>query len=141
MKKAIAKARVYGVGIVTCYNTTHVGRLADYPQIAAEKGMIGMLYVKAPVIVAPWGGKKRLLGTNPVSFAIPAGKEQPIVADFATSAASEGKIRIKRNHGQKLPADWIIDKHGGPSVNPDDFYNGGAILPFGGFKGYAVSLL
>ncbi len=141
MKKAIAKARVYGVGIVTCYNTTHVGRLADYPLMAVENDMIGMLYVKAPVIVAPWGGRKRLLGTNPISFAIPAGKEAPIVADFATSASSEGKIRIKRNHGEMLPAEWIIDKDGKPSVNADDFYNGGAILPFGGFKGYAVSLL
>ena len=141
MKKAIAKARVYGVGIVTCYNTTHVGRLADYPLMAVESDMIGMMYVKAPVIVAPWGGRERLLGTNPISFAIPAGKENPIVADFATSASSEGKIRIKRNHGEKLPPGWIIDKRGYPSVDAADFYSGGAILPFGGFKGYAVSLL
>jgi LDH2 family malate/lactate/ureidoglycolate dehydrogenase len=141
MKKAITKARVYGVGIVTCFNTTHVGRLADYPLMAVDVDMIGMLYVKAPVIVAPWGGRRRLLGTNPISFAIPAGREDPIVADFATSASSEGKIRIKRNHGEILPPNWVIDKEGNPSVNADDFYNGGALLPFGGFKGYAISLL
>jgi LDH2 family malate/lactate/ureidoglycolate dehydrogenase len=140
MKKAISKARVYGVGIVTCFNTTHIGRLADYPLMAVERDMIGMVYVKAPVIVAPWGGRERLLGTNPISFAIPAGKEDPIVADFATSASSEGKIRIKRNHREKLPPGWIIDKKGNPSVDASDFYSGGAILTFGGFKGYAISL-
>jgi uncharacterized oxidoreductase len=142
MKLAIKKARSLGVGIVTSYNTNHVGRLADFSILAADQDMIGIFAAKsAPPMVEPWGGVSRVLGTSPFSFAIPSGKSRPIVSDFATSIASQGKIRVALMRGQRLPRGWILDSKGRPSVNPADYYDGGAILPFGEYKGYALNLM
>jgi LDH2 family malate/lactate/ureidoglycolate dehydrogenase len=141
MKIALKKAKTSGVGIVSCYNTTHIGRLADYARLAVENKMIGLLFVKTPAQVSPFGGYGRILGTNPVSFGIPAGKEASIIADFSTSAASEGKIRIKKIRKEELPVGWLLSKQGNSTLNPIDFYEGGSLLPFGEFKGYALSLI
>ncbi len=141
MKVAIAKAKKYGVGTVTALRTNHLGRIADYTQLATESGMIGIAIVKGIPGAAPWGGRERLLGTSPMSFAIPAGKERPIVVDFATSISSEGKIRVKRWKKTRLPRGWILDKLGNPSTNPEDYYAGGAIQTFGTYKGYGLNLV
>ena len=104
MELAMKKAREYGIGTVSVFNCNHAGRIAEYPILAAENGMIGLLMVKAfGPIVAPWGGKARILSTSPMSFAIPAKTEPPIVADFATSMSAEGKIRVKNARGEKIP--------------------------------------
>ena len=124
------------------YNCNHAGRIAEYPILAAERGMIGLLMVKAfGPIVAPWGGKARILSTSPMSFAIPAKTEPPIVADFATSMSAEGKVRVKNARGEKIPFGWVLNSEGKPTDNPADLYNGGALLPFGESKGYALNLL
>ena len=142
MELAIKKAREYGVGTVAAYNCNHAGRIAEYPILAAESGMIGILMVKAyGPIVAPWGGKSRILSTSPMSFAIPARTEPPIVADFATSISAEGKIRVKNARGEKIPFGWVLNSDGKPTDNPADLYNGGALLTFGESKGYALNLL
>ena len=130
MNLAIAKARKFGVGSVTALRTNHLGRIADYTQMAADKRMIGLAFVKGIPGVAPWGGRERLLGTSPISFAVPAREEDPIVVDFATSISSEGKIRVKRWKKMKLPAGWIVDVRGNPSRDPEDYYSGGAIHTF-----------
>jgi LDH2 family malate/lactate/ureidoglycolate dehydrogenase len=142
MELAIKKAREYGTGTVAVYNCHHAGRIAEYPLIAAQNDMIGMLMVKAfGSIVAPWGGKGRVLSTSPMSFAIPAKTEPPIVADFATSMSAEGKVRVKHARGEKIPFGWILNSEGKPSDNPADLYNGGALLTFGESKGYSLNLL
>jgi LDH2 family malate/lactate/ureidoglycolate dehydrogenase len=142
MELAIRKAREYGVGIVAVFNCNHAGRIAEYPILAAENGMIGMLMVKAfGSIVAPWGGKSRILSTSPMSFAIPAKTEPPIVADFATSMSAEGKVRVKNARGEKIPFGWVLNSEGKPTDNPADLYSGGALLTFGESKGYALNLL
>jgi len=92
-------------------------------------------------IVAPWGGRGRVLSTSPMSFAIPAKTEPPIVADFATSISAEGKIRVKAARGEKIPLGWVLNSEGKPTDNPQDLYNGGALLTFGESKGYALNLL
>ena len=142
MELAIEKAKEYGIGTVAVYNCNHAGRIAEYPILAAESGMIGLLMVKAlGSIVAPWGGKGRILSTSPMSFAIPARTEPPIVADFATSMSAEGKVRVKNARGEKIPFGWVLNSEGKPTDNPADLYNGGALLPFGESKGYALNLL
>jgi LDH2 family malate/lactate/ureidoglycolate dehydrogenase len=142
MELAMKKAREYGIGSVAVYNCNHAGRIAEYPLLAAENGMIGMLMVKAfGSIVAPWGGKGRILSTSPMSFAIPASSEPPIVADFATSMSAEGKVRVKNARGEKIPIGWVLNSEGKPTDNPADLYSGGALLPFGESKGYALNLL
>ncbi len=142
MELAIKKASEYGTGSVTVFNCNHTGRIAEYTSMAASKDMIGIFMVKAlGSIVAPWGGKERILSTNPLSFAIPAESEPPIVADFATSILAEGKIRVKYARGERIPLGWVLDASGKPTENPADLYNGGVLLPFGESKGYALNLL
>jgi LDH2 family malate/lactate/ureidoglycolate dehydrogenase len=91
--------------------------------------------------VAPFGGAGRALGTNPYSFAVPAGAREPFLADFATSVVAEGKLQVARAKGMRVAEGIILDSEGRPSTDPNDFYKGGTMLPFGGHKGYALSLL
>ena len=142
MELAIKKAREYGTGIVAIFNCNHAGRIADYPLLAAQNDMIGIMMVKAyGDLVAPWGGKGRLLATSPLSFAVPAKTSPPIVGDFATSSSAEGKVRVKNARGEKVPLGWLIDSRGKQTEDPADLYKGGALLTFGQWKGYALNLL
>ena len=112
--------------------------------MTAEQGMIGLAMCNSGPkegIVAPYGGRKPRLSTNPISAGVPAGKVKPFLMDFATSVVAEGKVRIKYFRGEKVPLGWIIDKEGNPTENPGDLYEGGALLTFGRHKGYALSLL
>ncbi|MBN1687142.1 MAG: Ldh family oxidoreductase, partial [Spirochaetales bacterium] len=93
---------------------------------------------------APFGGRERRLCTNPIAMAFPAEGDGPILGDFATSVAAEGKIRVYRARGESLPDGWILDKHGRPSNDPNDFYDGGSVLPIGGpvaHKGYTLAFM
>jgi len=140
MEMAIKKAEMYTIGCVVVHNLGHIGRLADYSSMAIERGMIGVaMHGDLSKSVAPFGGIEAKIGTNPISVAIPSGKEEPFVMDFATSVIAEGKIRDKLQRGSKVPEGWIIDKEGRPTTNPADLYAGGAILPFGGSQGYKAS--
>jgi uncharacterized oxidoreductase len=151
MQIAIDKAKKTGVGVVGIFNCNHIGRLADYTQMALENGMIGFIACNSDPCVAPYGGRKIVLSTNPLSYGIPAGKEKPIIVDFATSMAAEGKIRTALYKGQQLPSGWIVDSRGQPSTDPADLYEpplppeqiklAGAILPAGGHKGYGLGLV
>lgn len=144
MELAIEKAEKSAIGAVSVFNCNHVGRLADYTLMAAKKNMMGLAFVNAAKIVAPFGGMDRMLGTNPISFAAPMAKERPFVFDMATSVCAEGKIWVKLHSKQSLPEGWILDKEGRPSGNPADLYSGGVILPLGGYvgyKGYGLSLV
>ncbi|MGA3108433.1 MAG: Ldh family oxidoreductase, partial [Candidatus Bathyarchaeia archaeon] len=93
MELAIDKARRTGVGAVGVFNCNHIGRLAEYAQMAVANGMIGFITANCEPYVAPYGGRTPVLGTNPLSYAIPAGRENAVVVDYATSAAAEGKVR------------------------------------------------
>ncbi len=142
---AIKKAKEAGVSAVTMRNLSHLGRLGAYAEMAAKEGLAAWLYCGsggyAP-LQAPYGGRERRLCTNPMAMAFPAEGDGPILSDFATSVAAEGKIRVYRARGEKLPDGWILDKNGRPSNDPNDFYNGGSVLPIGGpvaHKGYSLA--
>ncbi|MFN8007229.1 MAG: Ldh family oxidoreductase [Terriglobia bacterium] len=149
MELAIAKAQESHVATVVARCCNHAGRLGCYTQLAAERGFFALGVCNSPIhghFVLPWGGRKPRLATNPISFAVPCGKSSPIVADFSTAESSEGKIRLYRNLGKPLPAGWIVDADGEPTRDANAFYGPpmGAILPFGGdkgYRGYALSLL
>lgn len=151
MNLAIEKAKKNGVSAVGIFNCNHIGRLADYTQMAIENDMIGFIAANSDPNVAPYGGRKIVLSTNPLSYGIPAGREKPIVVDFATSTTAEGKVRAVLYRGEKLPPGYIVDSEGRPSTNPADLYEpplppeqiklAGAILPAGGHKGYGLSLV
>jgi LDH2 family malate/lactate/ureidoglycolate dehydrogenase len=139
MELAIAKARAANVAAVTVSRQGHVGRVADYPLMAAREGLIAWMFCdsgRGPKQVVPFGGRAPRLGTNPLCIALPCDLEAPVFLDMATSAAAGNKLRVYRNRKQPLPPGWIVDKDGNPSTNPDDFFQGGALLPVGGAQGH-----
>jgi len=145
MELAIEKAEKATVSVVCAFDLYHVGRLADYTMLAAEKNMIGVAMVNSTPMVAPYGGVERLISTAPISYAFPTGRENPFVLDIATSVCAEGKVRVSLHKGEKLTEGFIIDKNGNPSTDPADLYEGGAILPLGGdlvgYKGFGLGLV
>lgn len=142
MDLAMKKAERNSIGASGVIKCNHIGRLGAYAHQAAKKNFIGIaLCNSSPAWVAPYGGKTRMLGTNPIAIAIPTGDDRPFLMDFATSIVAEGKVRVKFYENKPFPEEVIIDKNGRPSRNPADLYEGGAILPFGRHKGYAISLV
>ncbi len=144
MELAMAKAKALGIAAVGLSRTGHVGRLADYAEMAANAGQVAMLWANAVfgLNVAPWGGAARRLGTNPHAIAIPGGAAPAMVLDFATSVVAEGKIRVKRNRGERAPEGWFMDSEGRPCTDPTVFYGEprGAIYPAADHKGYGMGL-
>lgn len=146
---AVAKARARGVCAITVRRQSHMGRLGWYSARAARQGMIAFVTAdsgRAPKVVAPLGGRERRLGTNPLSFAVPSDLDGPVVLDMATSAVAQGKVRIAKARGQRLPSDCIVDDEGQLTSDPEALGEdeGGALLPFGGdqmHKGYGLSFM
>ena len=130
-----------GVAAVTIRDCNHVGRLGEYVTALADQGLVGLAFCNAGPVVAPFGGAGRALGTNPFAWAAPGGPGGPLVADFSTAAVAEGKLRLAAADGRPLAEGLIVDSAGRPSTNADDFYAGGALLPFGGHKGSGMSVL
>lgn len=139
MRHTIAKAKTQNVAATTVYRQGHIGRLASYPLMAAAEGMIAMITAdsgRSPKHVAPFGGAKARLGTNPICFAVPSDLEGPLFFDMATSAAAAGKITVALARGKEVPPGWLIDAEGRPTNDPAQLRKGGALLPLGGSEGY-----
>ena len=139
MRYTIEKAKKQNVAATTVFHQSHIGRLASYPLLAAADGMIAMVTAdsgRSPKHVAPFGGAKARLGTNPICFAVPSNLEGPLVFDMATSAAAAGKINVATARGEQVPKGWLIDSEGKPSTDPKVLRAGGALLPLGGTEGY-----
>jgi hydroxycarboxylate dehydrogenase B len=142
---AVDKARAQGLAAVALRRTSHVGRLADYAELAAAEGLIGMLWANARhgLNVAPWGGAARRLGTNPHAIAIPGPRGTVVMShDFATSVWAEGKLRVKFNRGEPVPEGIMLNGRGEPSTDPREYYRDpvGSLLTAGQHKGYGLSL-
>lgn len=144
MKLAIAKAKEHGVGIVGLGRAGHVGRLADYMEMAAEEGMIGSAAVCVGAgSVTFYGGMQRITGTNPMAYGIPRRNGEHIVLDFATSAMSMGELGKRRTRNEPIPDNVMLDGHGNPTNSLDTFRGPprGVLLPFGGYKGSGLNLV
>lgn len=147
MDLAISKAKNVGSGWIAVRNSNHFGIAAQHALKALEEDMIGIVMTNASALVAPTFSIERLLGTNPICVAIPAGNEPPFVADFATTTAANGKLEILQRKNQEAPQGWIQDKDGNISINPHELKGGGALLPLGGdrehgsHKGYALGAI
>src|SRR5438132_12335176 len=142
---AIERARAHGLAAVALRGANHVGRLADYAETAAREGLVGMVWVNARggLNVAPWGGAARRLGTNPHAIAIPGPNGTVAMShDFASSVWAEGKLRVKYNRGETVPAGIMLNGRGEPSTDPKEFYTEppGSLLTAGAHKGYGLSL-
>jgi LDH2 family malate/lactate/ureidoglycolate dehydrogenase len=147
MKVAIEKAKAAGTGWVSVKNSNHFGIAGHHAMMALEDDMIGIAMTNASALVAPTFSKERMLGTNPIAVAIPAGKEPAFVADFATTTAANGKMEMLQRKNLEAPTGWVLTKAGEPSTNADEMRNGGLLLPLGGdkehgsHKGYALGAI
>jgi LDH2 family malate/lactate/ureidoglycolate dehydrogenase len=144
MRVAIEKARQVGTGWVTIRNSNHFGIAGYHAMVALPEGMIGFAMTNAGPLVAPTFSKDKLLGTNPIAVAIPAGEEPPFVLDMATTTAAYGKLEILQRKNQPTPTGWVQDAAGRPDTDAHAVRKGGALLPLGGdrehgsHKGYGL---
>ncbi len=134
MQVAIDKAKNVGTGWVSVQNSNHFGIAGVHAMMALENDMIGIAMTNASALVAPTFSKDKMLGTNPIAVAIPAGNEQPFVADFATTTAANGKLEMLQRKNEPSPKGWIQSKTGEESTNANELKEGGALLPLGGTR-------
>ncbi len=145
MEIAIEKAKTAGTGWVSTRHSNHYGIAGYYSMMALAHDMIGICMTNANPLVAPTLSVSRLLGTNPIAVAIPADKQPPFVADFATTPIARGKLAVSAKKGEKVPAGFVQDADGNPSDDPDILTRGGSMLTLGGdyqhgsHKGYCMS--
>lgn len=135
-----ARARMHGLAALAVNNCTHFSALWYEVERVAELGLAGLAMCPSYATVAPTGGTKALLGTNPFAFGWPRPGQAPYVFDFATSVAARGEIELYRRAGKPLPEGWAIDVNGAPTTDPGQAL-AGAMLPFGGHKGSAIATM
>lgn len=141
MQTAIAKATTQGIAYVGVRNSCHFGAAGYYAWLAAEEGLIGIAMANdIPSVTAP-GARGAVTGSNPLAYAIPADKHRPIILDMAISTVAGGKVNAAKALGLPIPDNWIVDRDGRPTTDPSQFFNGGALLPMAGHKGYGLALL
>ncbi len=141
--EVVKLAKASGIAMAGMMNCNHVGRVGEWVELAAASDVIAIMTVGGPsdIVTAPFGGSETALSTNPIAAGVPAGSRDPMILDYATSAQAVGKIRIAQARGLPVPENSILDSDGNPSTDPDDFFDGGLLLAFGGHKGYALSIL
>lgn len=147
MRRVIEKAKQHGVGLGCVSHSNHYGIASYYAMLALEHDMIGISSTNSVRYGVATFGKDIMLGTNPLAFAIPAGKEPAFVLDFATTTVPRGRLEVFKRKGLPLQFGWAVDKEGEPTTSPDEALMG-ALLPLGGFgtesgghKGYGLGLL
>lgn len=147
MQLAMEKARQVGTGWVSTRNSNHYGIAGYYAMMALEEDMIGLCMTNANPLVAPTFSISRMMGTNPIAVAIPAGENPPFVADFATTPIARGKLAVSEKKGEKVPLGFVQDKTGTPSDDPAILKQGGSMLTLGGdrthgsHKGFCLSAI
>ncbi|MEA3345997.1 MAG: Ldh family oxidoreductase [Chloroflexota bacterium] len=154
MRMAIAKAENHGVGLVAVRNSNHYGIAGYYAMMALEHDLIGLSLTNSGPYVVPTFGREPVLGTNPISVAVPTGRERPFVLDMSTAVATLGKLEVYDRRDQELLPGWAIDAQGEPTASAAEVLRnladraGGGIMPlggrgeeYGGHKGYGLALL
>jgi hydroxycarboxylate dehydrogenase B len=145
-QRGIDKAGRQGVAVVALRNSGHLGRIGEWAEMAAAAGMVSLHFVNTSgggILVAPFGGTQRRLSANPIAAGVPVPNGIPIIVDISTCTIAEGKIKVAFNKGATVPEGCILDGQGQPTNDPTAFYASppGAILPFGGHKGFGLSIL
>jgi len=137
----IEKVKSAGIAILAIRSSHHFAALWPDVEPLAEQGLVALSVVNSMTCVVPHGARKPLFGTNPIAFAAPRAGGQPIVFDLATSAIANGDVQIAAREGRMLPAGMGVDRSGQPTEDPKAILDGGALLPFGGYKGSALSMM
>ena len=138
MREAIRLAKQHGIGAVAVRNSNHFGTCMYFTRIAATEGCVAMLSTNGGPAMAPWGGARKIVGTNPWSVAAPAGRHPPFLMDMANTGVARGKIYLARQRRERIPQGWAIDSSGRPTTDPQAAIDG-IILPMAGHKGYAIA--
>jgi LDH2 family malate/lactate/ureidoglycolate dehydrogenase len=139
-QEAIRRAKAHGIAAVGVRNSNHFGTALYFTLMAAREGCVAFLSTNASPAMAPWGGRKKTVGTNPWSWACPAGSHAPMVLDIANTGVARGKIYLARQKGQKIPEGWAINAAGAPTTDPAEAIEG-IVLPMSQHKGYAIALM
>ena len=145
---AMERASRHGVTVAAIRHSTHTGRIGEYAERAAERGLVALVTVGAAGpgvgLMMPTGGRQVFLGANPYAIGVPADGMPPMLFDGSTSTIAGGKIRVARDKGDQLPPDCILDRDGNPTTDPEDYFAGGTIVPLGGsvagHKGCGLSM-
>lgn len=137
---AIRRAKAHGVAAVAVRNSNHFGTCMYYTRIAAMHGCVMMLTTNGGPAIAPWGGRKKIIGTNPWSVSAPAGRHPPLMMDMANTAVARGKIYLARQRREQIPLGWALTAEGEPTTDPQQAIDG-IILPMAGHKGYAIAVV
>jgi LDH2 family malate/lactate/ureidoglycolate dehydrogenase len=137
---AIRRAKAHGVAAVAVRNSNHFGTCMYYTRMAAEQGCIMMLTTNGGPAIAPWGGKKKIIGTNPWSISCPAGRHSALMMDMANTGVARGKIYLARQRHEAIPLGWALNAAGEPTTDPQEAIDG-IILPMAGHKGYAIAVV
>jgi LDH2 family malate/lactate/ureidoglycolate dehydrogenase len=137
---AVERARRFGVGVVGVRNSNHFGTAMYFTRRAARDGFVAVLTTNASPAMAPWGGRQKVLGTNPWSIAAPRAGGRVVAVDIANTAVARGKIYLAKNRGEAIPETWALTADGAPTTDPAEGVLG-VILPMAGHKGYAITFL
>jgi LDH2 family malate/lactate/ureidoglycolate dehydrogenase len=140
MQEAVALAKASGIGACSVRNSSHFGAASYFVARAAREGVVALAFSNAAPTMAPWGGTRPVLGTNPLAAAFPRADGEPVVIDMATSAVARARIRAAEKKGEAIPDHWALDEHGARTTDPKAALRG-TIQPLGGEKGYALTLL
>ena len=135
------KLRESGIAIVNVFNSHHHGACGYYAQCLAREGYLSMVMSTGDIIMAPSGSADRAIGNNPFAYAVPAGKYRTICYDVAMSTVAAGKISIAADQNEQIPLGWLLDPLGNPTTEPKEYDKGGALVAFGGHKGYGLSIM
>lgn len=139
-EEATRRAKAHGIGAVAVRNSNHFGTAMYYTLMAARAGCVAFLSTNASPAMAPWGGRRKTVGTNPWSIAAPAGRHAPMVLDIANTGVARGKIYLARQKGMPIPLGWAINAEGEPTTDPSEAI-AGIILPMAEHKGYAIATM
>lgn len=144
MNLLAAKAKKSGMAMIALRNTGHLGRLGDWAEHLARHDLISFHFLNTTglgMLAVPFGGTDRRLSLCPVSICVPLEGRPPVLMDFTTTVVAEGKLAVARNKKESVAPGTIIDKDGNPTTDPNDFYDGGALLPIGEHKGYCLNVM
>jgi LDH2 family malate/lactate/ureidoglycolate dehydrogenase len=140
MEEAVKRAKTFGIGAVSVRNSNHFGTCMFYTRKIAGQNCIGFLSSNGGPAIAPWGGTQKKVGTNPWSYASPAGRYEPMILDIANTGVARGKIYLAKNRNERIPPGWALNSKGEPTTDPAEAIEG-IILPMAGHKGYAISTM
>jgi LDH2 family malate/lactate/ureidoglycolate dehydrogenase len=139
-EEAIRRAKAHGIAAVAVRDSNHFGTCMYFTRMGATQGCVMLLTTNGGPAIAPWGGKKKVLGTNPWSVATPAGRHPPFMMDMANTGVARGKIYLARQRREQIPLGWALTAEGEPTTDPQAAIDG-IILPMAGHKGYAIAAM